>query len=109
MENINVDFTAEAIAALGGFILMLAFAYLPTLRVAYGGLESNVKSFIMLGLLVVVEVAVGAAAYYGIIPVEGPVTWEKFVSIAIALLVSNQPTYSLLPEMADVAEAKALR
>ena len=107
MENLN--FTAEGIAALAGFILMLVFAYFPKLRVWYGGLESNIKSFIMLGLLVACEGIIGVLVWQGIIPATEPITWQKFVSIAIALLVANQPTYALLPEARDVTAIKAAR
>jgi len=107
MENIN--FTAEGIAAIGGFVLMLLFAYAPKLRVWYGGLVSNVKSYIMLGALLIVEGVLAILIWQGVIPSTEPLTWQKLVSIAIALLVSNQPTYSLLPEAKDVTAVKAVR
>ena len=106
MENVN--FTAEGIAAIGGLILMLVFAYFPKLRVWYGGLQGNVKSLIMLGLLAVVGVAVGLLSHFGVIPSD-PVTWEKIVGIAVALLISNQPTYTIAPKAKDVIEAKIVR
>jgi len=107
MENLN--FTAEGIAALSGFILMLVFAYFPKLRVWYGGLESNIKSFIMLGMLFLSGGIIAVLVWQGIIPSSEPLSWQKVVSIALALLVANQPTYALMPEARDVTAIKAVR
>lgn len=105
----NIQFTPESIAAVAGFVLMLAFSYLPKFRVWYAGLQSEVKSYIMIGVLLLTEVVIIVLALNGIIPVEEPITWQRAVSIAIALLVSNQPTYKLLPQTEDVKAVKAVR
>jgi FtsH-binding integral membrane protein len=102
----TINFTPEAISAAIGFVLMLVFAYFPGVRLWYAALASTVKSYIMLGLLVVAEAVVVALAHYGIITPAEPITLARILSVALALLVSNQPTYTLLPEAGDV---KALR
>ena len=104
-----VSFTPEAISALVGFVLVLVFGYVPGLRVWFAGLASEVKSWIMLGLLLVAAVAITLLSQYGVIPTTEPVTWLMFGKVALALLVANQPTYQLLPQTNDVKEAKLVR
>ena len=101
-----VNFAPEAIASIVGVVLALIFAYFPKLRTWYAALASEVKSYIMLGLLLVAEIAIALLSYYGVIPTTEPITLAKCISIALALLISNQPTYLILPEAGDV---KALR
>jgi len=102
----EITFTPEAIAALVGFILMIVFAYFPGVRQWYAVLASEVKSYIMLGLLLLAELVISLLAYYQVITTVPPFNIMTALQIALALLVSNQPTYRLFPEAADV---KALR
>jgi MFS family permease len=104
-----VSTSPEAIAAMVGFGLMLVFAYFPKLRVWFGGLASEHKSYIMAGLLVLATVIIWLLAYYGVIVTDQPMTWESFFKIVLAILVANQPTYTLLPEAADVKAARLAR
>ena len=46
---------AEFVSGIAGVVLSLVFSYVPTVRGWYEGLESQGKSLIMLGLLVVVS------------------------------------------------------
>lgn len=102
----SVNFTPEAISAIVGFALMLIFAYFPKLRLWYAALDSSIKSFIMLGLLVLTGAIIIVLVHYGVLIPAEPITLSRIISVALALLVSNQPTYTLLPEASDV---KALR
>ncbi len=107
METIN--FTPEVLAAIVGFLLTLIFAYFPKLRVWYGGLVSEVKSYIMIGLLFVTGFAVTGLAHFGVLATAEPVTWMLFAKVMLAALVANQPVYTLLPEADDVKNAKLER
>ena len=104
-----VSTSPEAIAAMVGFGLMLVFAYFPKLRVWFGGLASEYKSYIMAGLLILSTIVIWLLASYGVIATDQPMTWDSFFKIVIAFLVANQPTYTLLPEAADVKAARLAR
>jgi hypothetical protein len=109
MEPVTYTLTPEGVSALVGFILMLVFAYFPGLRTAYGALASEVKSYIMVGLLVASTIIIWVLTLNGIIVSPEPVTLNTLLNIIIALLVANQPTYALAPEAKDVTEVKAIR
>ena len=104
-----ISFTPEVIAGMVGFVLMLVFAYLPGLRVWYAGLQTEVKRYIMIGLLAVAAVTITLLSQYGIIPTTGPVTWLDCSKVILALLITNQPTYLIAPMTADVKAAKLAR
>jgi hypothetical protein len=105
MESISFTFTPEAISAVVGFVLMLVFAYFPGLRVKYAALASEVKSYIMVGLLALAAVTIWLLTIYGIIVTTEPITLNTLVQIILALLVANQPTYAIAPEATDVKAA----
>ena len=105
----NVNFTPEIIAGIVGILLTLVFAYFPKLRVLYGGLQSETKSLIMLGLLVITALVITMLAQYGVLTTSEPITWLLFVKVLFAALLANQPAYTLLPQAADVKEAKLNR
>jgi hypothetical protein len=109
MEPISFTMTPEAISALVGFVLMLVFAYFPGLRVSYGALASEVKSYIMVGLLVLATIIIWVLTLNGIIVSPEPVSVNTLLNIIFALLVANQPTYAIAPEAADVKAAKLAR
>ena len=100
----NVTFTSEGIAAIVGFILMITFAYFPGIRQWYAVLASEVKSYIMIGLLILAEIVICVLAYYGVIYTVPEFSIGTALQIALYLLVSNQPTYKLLPQAKDVKE-----
>ena len=105
----NIDLTVEGIALLGGFLTTIIFSYFPVVRVWFAGKDSEVKSYIMLGTLLTIEAAIAAAMFYGLIPSVEGLTWGRLISITVALLVANQPTHDILPELNDVKMAKASR
>ena len=109
MKDVTVIFTPEVISGIVGFVLMLAFAYFPGLRVWFAGLASEVKSWIMIGLLLVAAVIITLLAQYGVIATTEPVTWLTCAKVALALLIANQPAYQLAPLTADVKAAKSAR
>ena len=105
----NVTFTPEGIAVIVGFVLMILFAYLPKLRQWYAVLASEVKSYIMLGLLLLAELVICLLSYYRVITTVPPFDLLTAGKIALALLVSNQPTYKLLPQASDVKTLVLIR
>ncbi|PIX87824.1 MAG: hypothetical protein COZ31_08400 [Nitrospirae bacterium CG_4_10_14_3_um_filter_44_29] len=111
MEPISFDFvfTPEAISALVGFALMLLFAYFPGLRTKFAVLASEIKSYIMIGLLTLSAVVIWILAINGIVVTSEPVTINTLLKIVLALLISNQPTYSIAPVLNDVKAAKEYR
>ena len=102
----NINFTPEVLAMIVGVLLTLIFAYFPKLRVLYGGLQSETKSLIMLGLLLITALVITLLAYTKVITTSEPVTWWLFARVMFAALVANQPTYNILPQAADVTQAK---
>ena len=104
-----IEFTPEVVAGIVGLILTLVFSYFPSLNTWYAGLKSEVKSWIMIGLLVVAAAVITLLAQYGVIPSAAPITWLDFGKVVLALLITNQPTYNLLPETQAVKLAKAAR
>ena len=104
-----VLFTPEVIAGIVGVVLTLTFAYFPKLRQAYAGLATEVKSYIMLGLLLLAEVVICLLAYYGVIVTVPPFSWGTVLRVAFALIASNQPIYNAIPKAEDVAEIIADR
>jgi hypothetical protein len=105
----NVSFTPETLAGIIGVVFTLLFAYFPKLRTWYAGLTSEVKSGIMLGLLAISALVIFLLANAGVITTNEPVTWELFVKVLFLAIMTNQPTYQLLPQAADVKFAKQLR
>lgn len=112
MEGVNmfeVIFSPEGIAAIVGAILAITFAYFPKLRTWYAGLASEVKSYIMLGLLFLAEIVISLLSYYQVIVTVPPYSFNTALRIAFALIVANQPVYNLLPEAKDVKKIRIMR
>ncbi len=97
-----IDFTSAFVAAVAAIVLSLLFTYVPGLRVWYGALTSQVKSLIMLGLMIASAVVITVLAQYNIIPVAHPITWTDCIVVVITWLVANQATFTLAPVPADV-------
>jgi hypothetical protein len=104
-----ISFTPEVLAGIVGLFMMLVFAYFPKLRTWYAGLVSEVKSYIMIGLLLATAAAITLLAQSGVITTTEPITWVLFVKVMLAVLVGNQPAYTLLPKTGDVKAAKLAR
>jgi len=105
----QLSFSPEVLAGFVGLLLTLVFAYFPKLRVIYGGLASEAKSGIMLGLLTLTALVITLLAMNQVIVTTEPVTWMLFVKVLFTAIVVNQPAYTLLPVAGDVKEAKLLR
>lgn len=107
MEPTMLD--PQFISGVVGIFLALAFAYFPKLNTWYAGLQTETKSLIMIGLLVATTVVITALTIYGVVPSPGPVTWFSVVKVFLAVLITNQPTYVIIPETKSVKAIKEAR
>jgi hypothetical protein len=96
--------------------LTVLFQYIPGLRVVWGGVKSEVKMLIVLGVYLVIGafVAFGGCLEFlaKLIPqlecVDAPTFFSYLWSVAVAI-GAGQGIFSLMPELKDVSEAKAER
>ena len=102
-------FDPEFISGVVGLILALAFAYFPKLSTWYAGLMTEVKSAIMIGMLLATTVVITVLTIYGVLPTTEPLTWFSVVKVFFAALIVNQPTYVILPEKRSVRDIKEAR
>lgn len=108
--------TVAGITAILVTLFTVVFQYVPGLRTRWGGLATDVKRFIVLGLYLA---AGGAVAFGGcvdalieLIPQLMCSTAIGFSEYAIATLIAvgaGQGIFDLLPEISDVIAAKAAR
>jgi len=108
--------SVAGITSIVAIFFTLLFQYFPGLRVAWGGLASNAKKMIVLGIYVVV----GAVAAFGgcvpaianVVPALGCVGARAFLDFFVGVLIAigaGQGVFAILPELGDVTEAKELR
>ena len=102
-----MNFTAAVIAAFVGTILTLFFAYFQIVRVKFAALTLEYQALIKLGIMVVVAGFMFGLSFTSIFP--PPLTLPQLVSVIIALVLTNQPVASMLPQLPDVREAIRLR
>lgn len=93
-----IVFTPELIAAVVAMITSLVFSYFPGLSEAYAALRSHVKSFIMIGLMLIVTAAIVLLVNLGYIPSEQPITWSYAIYCFIQALIANAATYIVAPQ-----------
>jgi len=109
----------ESLLSVGGIttllvlVLTVLFQYVPVLRVKWGGVKSEVKMLIVLGVYFVI----GALVAFGgcwpfladLIPqlqcVDAPTFFGYLWSVAVAI-GAGQGIFSLMPELRDVTAAK---
>ena len=101
-----ISYTPDLITMVVGAVLSLLFNYFPVLNVWYAALKTEVKSGIMIGLLAVASVVIYLLSLYGIIEVEGPITWIMVLRTFVLAMVANQSAYIISPQTVAVKEAK---
>ena len=106
-------FSVAGVTTVVALIFTLAFQYIPKLRVLWGGLASEAKKAIVLGIYVVTGavVAFGGCidAIKGMFPALQCVAAPEFANFFFGVLVAigaGQGVFGILPELNDVAEAK---
>lgn len=104
--------TATELSAIAGVVLSLIFSYVPGLSTWFAGKSSEVKSLVMLAVLVAT-----AAGIYGV----GCLGWFdtgiactgagalELGKILLVAVIANQSTHRLMPETLAVREAKLYR
>lgn len=101
-----VSFTPEFIVlALGSFISLL-FKFFPVLNTWYAAKRTELKSAIMIGLMLLITGVITLLSHYGIIAMEEPVTVQRFVMTLFFAISSNQFTYMIVPAPIKVTIAK---
>lgn len=93
----------NAVAALSGMLLSLAFRFVPGLRTWFEGLSAEGKSGVM--AIMIVLAGVGTAVWQCSSP-EGDATlgsclslgWRQYAAAIFSALVTNQATFQITPD-----------
>lgn len=108
--------TPEILFGAAGAILSLLFSYIPGLNVWFASLKSEIKSLIMLGLIVIVAGAAYGLACAGVLEnltgigltCDQPGLLGLIRAVFLAI-IANQSTFLISPQTKAVQEAKAAR
>lgn len=101
-----IDFNPQLLVGIVSAILSVLFAKFPVVNAWFAGLSSEIKSAIMIGLLLLVSAVVYVLALNGVIQTTEPLTLWLLAKIFFAALVSNQATYTIMPESKIVTRIK---
>lgn len=101
-----ISYTPDLITMVVGAVISLLFNYFPGLNTWFSALRTEVKSFIMIGLLAVASVAIYLLSLYGIIEISQPVDWVLVLRTFILAVVANQSAYVIAPQTSAVKAAK---
>lgn len=103
-----ISFTPEFIVLVLGSFISLLFKFFPVLNTWYAAKTRELKSGIMIGLMIFITGAITLLAHYGIVAMEEPITVQRFIMTLFYAVSSNQFTYLIVPEPTKVAIAKEL-
>src|SRR5574344_708987 len=101
-----IPYTPDLISMVVGAVTSLLFNYFPGLNTWFSALRTEVKSFIMIGLMAVASVAIYLLSLYGIIEISQPVDWVLVLRTFILAVVANQSAYVIAPQTSAVKAAK---
>lgn len=101
-----IPYTPDLISMVVGAVISLLFNYFPGLNTWFSALRTEVKSFIMIGLLAVASVAIYLLSLYGIIEISQPVDWVLVLRTFILAVVANQSAYVIAPQTSAVKATK---
>ena len=101
-----IPYTPDLISRVVGAVISLLFNYFPGLNTWFSALRTEVKSFIMIGLLAVASVAIYLLSLYGIVEISQPVDWVLVLRTFILAVVANQSAYVIAPQTSAVKAAK---
>lgn len=112
----NELLSVAGITTIVALLFTLVFQYAPVLRVKWGGLKTEIKQLVVLGLYIVVGAVVAfggcveviKAIIPGLLCVE-PLSFLQYVFAVVIAVGAGQGVFSLLPEKVDVTVAKAER
>lgn len=108
--------TPEILNGAAAILLSLGFSYIPGLNTWYGGLKTQEKQLLMLGLLILVGAASFGMACAGwltdftgmVLACDKPTAILVVKSVVLAI-IANQSVYLISPETQAVTAAKAER
>lgn len=108
----EVVVSPEFLAAASGFLLSLAFSYIPGLREKFGVLAPEIKSVAMTGLIILAALIIYGLGCAQLINTGMECTkasaWQMLVYVFYAA-VANQTTFTLSPPTKSVREAKVTK
>lgn len=104
-----VDFNPQLLVAIVGTVLSVVFAKFPIVSTWYAALKSELKSLIMVGLLLLVSSVVYVLAANGVLQTTEPITIWLAVKIFVAAVVANQAIYSIVPESENITNIREHR
>lgn len=105
----TVNFNPEYIVLALGSLISLLFKFFPVLNTWYAGRSTEVKSAIMIGLMLLLSGGTMLLAHLGLIAFNQPVTLQTFFLTLYLAVSSNQFTYLIFPEPPSVTHEKAKR
>lgn len=108
--------TPDVLTVAAGVVLSLAFSYIPGLRAKFAQLQPEVKQLVMVGILAAVSAGIYGLActgyltgIFGLAVACGQSGWVPLLRAFILAVISNQSTYMISPQPADVQKAKQQR
>jgi uncharacterized protein with PQ loop repeat len=97
MEIMNTELTI-LISSIAGFLLSIAFAYIPKLKEWYKAQDSTKKAFVMMISLIIVSVGIftfSCLEMFNLAVTCGKEGIETLFIAFFAALAANQPSYAL--------------
>lgn len=101
-----VSYTPELIVLVLGSVVSLLFKYFPALNTWYAAKRTEVKSGIMIGLMLFLSGVIMILAHFQVIATDMPITIWRVVITIYLVTTSNQFTYLIFPEPKPVKLAK---
>jgi len=94
--------TGQQLAVVAGIVLSLLFSYVPGLQAWYSAKDSQTKSLIMLGAVLLVAagaLGVSCAGWWPIVTCDKLGT-KSLIEAFVAAMIANQATYLVSPQPA---------
>lgn len=104
--------TPETIASLAGLIISVIFSYFPILRVKYAALSEELKSVIMIALMILAGFAAWGAGCIGWVETNlacDVSSVQKLIWLILVAIATNQGVHRISPQTNDVKLAKIMR
>lgn len=109
---INATVTPDWLVVVAGFLLSLAFSYIPKLNTWYAKMSEEVKKLVMAGLILVTLIVVFVLQCYGYASTNMECSVNGVLNALITYslaLAANQGTYGVSPKTNAVKTAIKIR
>lgn len=110
----STELTPDLLAGAAGFVLSLAFSYVPRLNTSYAALAEETKRLTMLGLVVALAAGAYGLSCAGVLAqlfnVQLACSQAGLLGLVRSVMIAaiiNQTTYKLSPQTAAVKRIKA--